>query len=61
MLLQTMRSLRGGFGIDPMTGNPTFGLQLGDIASANYTLEEIFNVWNKLTDHASLPLMSSNR
>lgn len=42
MLLQTMRSLRGGFDIDPMTGNPTFGLQLGDIASANYTLEEIF-------------------
>ena len=42
MLLQTLGSLRGGFGVDPMTGNPTFGLQLGDIASADYTLEEIF-------------------
>jgi len=42
MLLQTMESLQGSFGIDPMTGNPTFGLQLGDIASADYTLEEIF-------------------
>lgn len=42
ILLQTMESLRSSFGIDPMTGNPTFGLQLGDIASADYTLEEIF-------------------
>jgi len=42
MLLQTMESLQGSFGIDPVTGNPTFGLQLGDIASADYTLEEIF-------------------
>ena len=42
MLLQTMGSVRGSLGIDPMTGNPTFGLQLGDIASADYTLEEIF-------------------
>ena len=42
MLLQTMASLQGSFGVDPMTGNPTFGLQLGDIVSADYTLEEIF-------------------
>lgn len=42
LLLRTMGSLQGSFGIDPMTGNPTFGLQLGDIASADYTIEEIF-------------------
>lgn len=42
MLLQTLNSVRGSFGVDPMTGNPTFGLQLGDITSADYTLEEIF-------------------
>lgn len=42
LLLKTFESIRGNFGIDPMTGNPTFGLQLGDIASADYTLEEIF-------------------
>lgn len=47
MLLQTLNSVRGSFGVDPMTGNPTFGLQLGDITSADYTLEEIFQCFEQ--------------
>ncbi|MDE6026963.1 MAG: ATP-binding protein [Muribaculaceae bacterium] len=41
--LAALKSLKGTFGFDPMTGIPTFNIQLGDIKSPEYTLEEIFN------------------
>lgn len=40
--LAALKSLKGTFGFDPMTGTPTFNLQLGDIRLPEYTLEEIF-------------------
>ena len=42
ILIQTMKSISGSFGIDPTTGEPSFNLQLGDITTPEYTLEEIF-------------------
>ena len=35
-------SLRGGFKIDALTGEPSFELSMGDIASPETTLDEIF-------------------
>ena len=40
--VSTIRSISGKFGFDPMTGIPTFNLELGDIERPEYTLEEIF-------------------
>ena len=48
--LSALRSLKGSFGFDPMTGLPTFDIQLGDIRNPEYTLEEIFSYienWEK--------------
>lgn len=39
---QTISSLRAGFKLDPITGEPTFDIGLGQIESANITLDEIF-------------------
>lgn len=41
--LAVLKSLKGSFGFDAMTGTPTFNLQLGDIRQPEYTLEEIFS------------------
>ena len=41
-LIQTMKSLAGSFGYDPITGMPTFQLELGRIIQPEYTLKEIF-------------------
>lgn len=41
--LAALKSLKGTFGFDAMTGTPTFNLQLGDIKQPEYTLEEIFS------------------
>ena len=38
-----LKSLTGKFGFDAMSGTPTFNIQLGDIATPEYTLEEIFD------------------
>ena len=38
-----MSSIAGSFGFDPVSGMPSFDLQLGDIRNPEYTLEEIFN------------------
>ena len=35
-------SFRMGFKLDPMTGNPSFDLGLGDIQTPQATLDEIF-------------------
>ena len=39
---QALRSLFGKFGFDPVSGLPTFNIQLGDITHPELTLEEIF-------------------
>jgi len=40
--LQTLQSLSGKFGFDPLTNLPTFNVELGDIERPEFTLEEIF-------------------
>lgn len=40
--VQTLKSLSGQFGFDPLTYLPTFNLQLGDIIHPEIVLEEIF-------------------
>ena len=40
--LAALKSLKGTFGFDPLSGSPTFSIQLGDIIHPEYTLEEIF-------------------
>lgn len=40
--LAALKSIKGTFGFDPVSGTPTFNLQLGDIHNPEYTLEEIF-------------------
>lgn len=40
--LATLKSLKGEFGFDAMSGTPTFNIQLGDIKTPEYTLDEIF-------------------
>lgn len=41
--IQTIRSISGKFGFDPITNMPTFNVELGDIEKPEYTLEEIFH------------------
>lgn len=41
-LVQTLKSLTGTFGFDPVTGLPTFTLERGRIAQPEFTLSEIF-------------------
>ena len=48
---QVVKSLRMGFKIDPMTGQPTFDLGLGDIQSPQTSLDEIF----ALIEQADMP------
>lgn len=40
--VSALRSISGKFGFDPLTGTPTFNLELGDIERPEYTLDEIF-------------------
>lgn len=40
--LAALKSLKGSFGFDPISGTPTFDVQLGDIHNPEYTLQEIF-------------------
>lgn len=42
LFVQTIKSISGKFGFDPMTNMPTFNVELGDIERPEYTLEEIF-------------------
>lgn len=43
LFIQTIKSISGKFGFDPVTNLPTFNLELGDIERPEYTLEEIFH------------------
>lgn len=45
--LSALKSLRGVFGFDAMSGTPTFNIQLGDIKHPEYTLDEIFSYIEK--------------
>lgn len=40
--IETLKSLSGKFTYDPLTGAPSFSLQIGDISRPEFTLEEIF-------------------
>ena len=40
--IQTLKSISGQFGFDPVSNTPTFDLSLGDIVRPELTLEEIF-------------------
>lgn len=42
LFLQTVKSISGKFGFDPITSLPTFNIDLGDIEVPEYTLGEIF-------------------
>lgn len=42
LFIQTIKSISGKFGFDPVSGMPTFNVELGDIERPEYTLEEIF-------------------
>lgn len=43
LFMQTLKSISGKFGFDPLLNLPTFNLELGDIERPEYTLEEIFS------------------
>ena len=43
LFLRTIKSISGKFGFDPLTGLPTFNVELGDSERPEYTLEEIFS------------------
>ena len=40
--LNTIKSLTGSLGYDPVTGTPSFDVKLGDIQNPELTLQEIF-------------------
>lgn len=42
LFVQTLKSISGKFGFDPLNGLPIFNVELGDIERPEYTLEEIF-------------------
>ena len=42
LFIQTLKSISGKFGFDPLSGTPTFNIELGDIDRPEYTLDEIF-------------------
>ncbi|MDR1005008.1 MAG: ATPase [Prevotellaceae bacterium] len=42
LFVQTLKSVNGKFGFDPISNLPSFSIELGDIDRPEYTLEEIF-------------------
>lgn len=42
LFVQTLKSISGKFGFDPLTGLPSFNVELGDITRPEFTLDEIF-------------------
>ena len=50
-LLQTVKSINPKFSIDPITGLPTFALEMGNITAPEYTLSEILDC----LEHADKP------
>lgn len=48
LFIQTIKSISGKFGFDPISNMPDFNIELGDIEQPEYTLDEIF----KYLEHA---------
>lgn len=48
-LVLALKSLAGTFGFDPITGLPTFTLEMGRVQSPEYTIQEIFS-WLELSN-----------
>lgn len=42
LFIQTLKSISGKFGFDPISSLPAFNIELGDIERPEYTLDEIF-------------------
>lgn len=42
LFIKMLKSISGKFGFDPITNSPTFNIELGDIETPEYTLNEIF-------------------
>lgn len=42
LFIQTLKSIKGKFGFDPVSDLPVFNIELGDIERPEYTLDEIF-------------------
>ena len=53
--VQALKSISGKVSIDVLNGNPSFGIELGDIANPELTLEEIFGY----LEHAGKPCIVS--
>lgn len=51
-----LHSIAGSFGFDPITGMPTFNLQLGDIVNPELTLEEIFKFISESEDRCLIAI-----
>ena len=51
LFIQTIKSISGKFGFDPISNLPTFNVELGDIERPEYTLDEIF----QYLSHADKP------
>lgn len=49
--LAALKSLKGSFGFDPISGSPTFNISLGDIKTPEYTLDEIFGYIEQSEKH----------
>ena len=47
LFIQTIKSISGKLGFDPVTNMPTFNIGLGDIEKPEYTLDEIFQYLNE--------------
>lgn len=47
LFLQALKSIRGKFSLDSVTGQPSFSLELGDIERPDFLLEDIFNYLEK--------------
>lgn len=47
MVVNTLKTINGCFGYDPISNTPTFNLSLGDISNPINTLEEIFSCLEK--------------
>lgn len=61
LFIQTLKSISGKFGFDPLSGTPTFNIELGDIDRPEYTLDEIFVIWKRLTNPVSWRSTSFSR
>lgn len=51
--ITTLKSLKGSFGFDPLSGTPTFDIQLGDIRYPEFTIDEIFD----FLEHSERPII----